>query len=49
MAQHGLSVGELRASLWQTPRAAFAPAISVVPTSRRVGRLLRGEATAVED
>lgn len=49
MAQHGLSAVELRARLWDTLRAAFAPAISVVPTSRRIGRLLRGEATAVED
>jgi TatD DNase family protein len=49
MAQHGLSVIELRARLWDTLRAAFAPAVSVVPTSRRVGRLLRGEAIAVED
>jgi TatD DNase family protein len=49
MAQHGLSVVELRARLWDTLRAAFAPAVTVVPTSRRVGRLLRGEATTVED
>lgn len=49
MAQHGLSVVELRARLWDTLRAAFAPAVSVVPRSRQVGRLLRGEATAVED
>lgn len=49
MAQHGLSVVELRARLWDTLRSAFGPAVSVVPTSRRVGRLLRGDATAVED
>ena len=44
MAQHGLSVVELRARWWDTLRAAFAPPASVVPMSRRVGRLLRGEA-----
>jgi TatD DNase family protein len=41
MRQHGLSLVELRQRLWKNLQDAFAPALEVVPASRRLGRLLR--------
>lgn len=41
MVQHTLDRAELRQLLWTNLHAAFSPALDVVPSSRRVGRLLR--------
>lgn len=41
MVQHALSRAEVRQLLWTNLRNAFAPALGAVPSSRRVGRLLR--------
>jgi TatD DNase family protein len=41
MRQHGLSLVELRRRLWKNLQDAFAPALEIVPASRRLGQLLR--------
>lgn len=41
MRQHELSLSELRRHLWKNLQHVFAPALEVVPASRRLGRLLR--------
>jgi TatD DNase family protein len=46
MGQHGLSLVELRQLLWRNLHDVFAPALEVVPASRRVGRLLRNADSA---
>jgi TatD DNase family protein len=46
MGHHGLTRVELRQILWRNLHDAFAPALDVVPASRRVGRLLRESRTA---
>lgn len=41
MRQHEVSLAELRECLWNNLKQVFAPALEVVPASRRLGRLLR--------